>query len=175
MKILVIDDAKRNIASARLTLQGHDVTTADSIQQAYDILRGAATFDAVLTDLFLPLGSFRGSMNTQAYDRPSSDLPAGLVFAVKAANKGIRTVLCTDANHHTDWICAILDLLYGDEGPNKRIAYVESRQVCMEAVWDDAKQEIVPDEKWWEKNVPDLKDWLAAMQHSRLFPEIDAE
>ncbi len=176
MKILVIDDAKRNTASAVLTLQGQDVLTLNTVQEAYDVLSGKGeTFDAVLTDLFMPIGSFCGQMNTQRYKSPTSDLPAGLVFAVKAANKGIRSVICTDANHHSDWICTLLDLLVGDDGPNKRIAYVESRSASMKAVsWDDVKEQIVPDDTWREKNAPDIKDWLAAMKKSKLFPELNS-
>ncbi len=169
MKILVIDDAQRNIASVSLTLSGHTVTTADTIQRAYDFLKSGAPFDAVLTDLFLPLGSFRGAMNIRDYDLPSGDLPVGLVFAIKAANRGIRTVVCTDANHHTDWICAVLDLLYGDAGESKRIAYVESRGASLKGVWDEKKQQIVLDANG---RGPIIKDWGAAMKRSRLFPEL---
>lgn len=161
MRILVIDDNADNIKSAESRLgKQHHLTTCDTIQAAYTVLSSEAEFDAVLTDLFMPLGTFRGSMNTRDYDRPRGDLPAGLVFAIKAANKGIRTVICTDANHHTDWICAILDLVSCFSKPDKerRISYVEARTAAISGPYADESKPIV-------------KDWKKAMQASGLFPE----
>lgn len=169
MKILVIDDARRNTISAATLLPG-DVTIADTIQRAYDILKSGEQFDAVLTDLFLPLGNFRGAMNTRDYDRPSSDLPAGLVFAIKAVKMGIRTVICTDADHHSDWICSLLDLLRG--GECKVIAYVEARIVPVEGFYDEERDEIVLCDWKDRKGKPLVKNWRAAMEHSGLFPEM---
>ena len=171
MKILVIDDARRNTLSAASLLSG-DVKIADTIKQAYEILHSGETFDAVLAYLFMPLGYFRGAMNTRDYDRPSSDLPAGLVFALKAAQMGIRTVICTDADHHSDWICSLLDLLYGKE--HKVVAYVEARGCTLDAFYDEERDEIVFC-KWDDprrKGKPCIKDWKKAMERSMLFPEL---
>lgn len=140
MKILVIDDARRNTLSAASLLSGQ-VTIADTIEGAYEILYSGDSFDVVLTDLFMPLGDFRGAMNTRDYDRPSSDLPVGLVFALKAVKMGIRTVICTDADHHSDWICSLLDLR--GHGECKVVAYVEARTATLDAFYDEERNEIV--------------------------------
>jgi len=178
MRILVIDDERKNIASAYLTLRGNEVTTCDTIQSAYDTLQGDQEFDAVLTDLFFPLGSFHGAMDTVSYDLPSGNLPAGLVFAIKAANKGIRTVICTDANHHSDWICSLLDLV-GDFGSvpkrtKEKIAYVEARHASIRGYWDEIRKEIVMCDPpgWRDPNNPKIKNWKKAMVRSGLFPEL---
>lgn len=174
MKILVIDDERRNTLSAATLLPGQ-VTIADSVQTAYNLLEGDEKFDAVLTDLFMPLGSFRGSMDTRRYGRPSDNLPAGLVFALKAANKGIRTVICTDADHHSDWICSLLDLLRSsDPESQRRVAYVEARTAYLEkAYYDEEKDELVfVDDYKQRQGKPLVKDWKKAMAYSGLFPEL---
>lgn len=170
MKILVIDDARRNTVSAATLLSG-EVTIADSIEKAYTTLKESGDqFDAVLTDLFLPLGDFRGAMNTRDYDRPSSELPAGLVFALKAVKMGVRTIICTDADHHSDWICSLLDLLR--DGECKVVAYVEARTVVLEGFYDEERDDIVFCDREERKGKPLVKDWKAAMLHSGLFPEL---
>jgi len=127
VKILVIEDTEKNIDSAKSTLPGHDVTICTSIQTAFSTLRdGQQQFDVLLTDLFLPIGEFRGMV--YPYSKPLGELPAGLVFALKAVNLGMSVVIVTDTDHHKDWICTLLDLLYPDRSDsNRRIAYVEAR------------------------------------------------
>lgn len=184
MKILVIDDMPRNTASARATLTGHEVTVVDNIKQAYGLLRtfGAKQFDVVLTDLFLPRGDFRGSFNSeysetaeQSWVDASHPLPAGLVFALAAANVGIRAVICTDTSHHEDWICSLLDMLHPpfnkEEKPgDHKVAYVEARSVPMKSLWDEERKELKPCENPDYDNV--VKDWHAAMKRSGIFPEL---
>lgn len=165
MKILVIDDTPRNQESAHSTLVGHDVTVIGTVKEAYEALRKGG-FDAVLTDLFMPIGDFRGAVNRQRVGTPQGELPVGLVFALKASNMGIRTVICTDADHHADWICSLLDLV-GDQRPsqyddepvtqaNPMVAYVEARS-CPTSYNDG----------------PITKDWGKAMERSGLFPELE--
>lgn len=177
MRILVIDDQKRNLASAIETLPGHEVTTAGTIEEAYRILRETTSFDAVCTDLFLPLGNFKGAMGRYATE-PKNELPAGLVFAIKASNRGIRTVLCTDADHHQDWICTLLDLIKPDyidgevvEDNQKRIAFVEARSVVFNGYWSEKNGKLV--RCGWEdrRNKPYVKHWRAAMVWSGLFDQ----
>lgn len=162
MRILVIDDERRNILSATKTLEGHEVVTCDNIQDAYGILEDRELkFDAVLTDLFMPVGRFRGAMRADEFPRPTGGIPAGLVFAIRAANRSIRTVICTDADHHSDWICTLLDL--ADNGtwgrraePGSRVAYVEAR---IASSGQDESGALI-------------KDWGKAMLYSGLYPEL---
>jgi|GEM_PF-2246491 len=186
MKILVIDDMTRNIAAAHETLKGHEVITIDSIKQAYELLKefGAKQFDAVLTDLFLPLTDFRGCFSSQYSDVAEKNwksrdlLPAGLVFALAAANVGVRTVICTDTDHHEDYICSMLDMLkppYNQRRTGQidehKIAYVEARNAQMNAVWDDVNKELKPSDCPDYDNL--VKDWRAAMVESQLFTELN--
>ncbi len=132
MKILVIDDRPENVESAKKTLAGHQLTVATTVQEAFDILfawgvRGEREgFDVVLTDLNMPLGRFtgydRGSFvgqdaggkeEKQIYRQSEEgkiELPAGVTFALAAANLGALVGICSDRNHHRDWSTALLDL-----------------------------------------------------------------
>lgn len=168
MKILVIDDAAWNVASAYQTLQGHDLTVVDSIKAAFDILGGKEQFDAVLTDLMMPIGDFAGAINSQRCPKPSGEIPAGLAFALKAANRGSLVVICTDTNHHNDWICSLLDLLYDHRHPDsaKRVAYVEARGVPLKGVWNGS--EIVMGSGLSDQPRT-IKNWSEAMEFSGLF------
>ncbi len=169
MKILVVDDRVENLESAKETLgKDHEVELVSDAGTAFRLLaRQGAHYDVLLTDLFMPLGEFRGEMGRNAL--PPESIPVGLVFALSAANKGLRTVICTDANHHNDWLCTLLDLVgqkipimrgmvaTGDAGggeTNQVVAYVEARY-CLTS--------------------SNAKDWREAMEASGLFPELFPE
>lgn len=158
MKILVIDDQPCNIESARLTLQGHDFMTAASIEEAYEILRSGERFDVVLTDLWLPSGSFRGALARDYYPAPTAQIPAGLVFAISAANNGMKVVICTDSDHHQDILCSVMDLINRATPPKERtIFFVEARTCPVEGCWENGK--IVMSEDWYKKDLPHPKNW----------------
>lgn len=150
MRILVIDDKQEHIKSACETLSDHDVVTANSISQAWNILDDEESFDAVLTDLHLPRGDWSGAVSFRQIE-DVEELPAGLVFALRAVNEGVRTVIYTDKHHHNDWICGLLDLV-GNRRTSERdqelVAYVEAD------VYDNSP-----------------KDWERALVHSGLFKE----
>lgn len=198
MRILVIDDSPWNIESAKITLVEYDLTTANSIDEACQKLNDEE-FDAVLTDCFIEIGSFNGAfMGGGVNERrlPEDLIPAGLVFAIKAANKGIRAVLCSDANHHDNHIASLMDLLVGHYGKHAgegggrdfytiegrdsdvKIAYVQ--RAYMNGYWDREAGKIVegkiPDEFYRPENrhkrPPVPKDWKKAMAESDLFPEL---
>ena len=175
MNILVIDDQDRNVASAfRLQNHGHSVTCYSDIELAYNELRDHhAMYDAVLTDLHMPVGLYRGSMG-RGYFAPEGEIPAGLVFAIKAANCGIRTIICTDSDHHRDWMCALLDLLGRPEtpDPHQRIVFVEARCCRLGAYYDEKAHALIECEPEQREGRPLVKDWHAAMKGSRLFPEL---
>ena len=184
MKILVIDDSPWNIASAVETLASHDVVTVDNIEQARRVLLEKPKFDAVLTDLWMPRGEFSGDGAISTRHAPKMDadsqIPAGLVFAIKASNLGIKTVICTDSDHHRDWICSLLDLVglvslsenpkWARGDSHQRIAYVEARCASMSARWEDNK--IIPCGSSDMNESQTIKDWGRAMKSSGLFTEL---
>jgi CheY-like chemotaxis protein len=181
MEVLVIEDSRWNQESAQETLGDHDVTLAKDIDEAYRALQSSEEFDAVLTDLHLPRGGWTGSVARRRVERTNS-LPAGLVFALKASNMGIPTVIFTDANHHDDWFCGLLDLVGdqsvfgdGEEPANEsaRVAYVEARSASL-GRWDAEAEEVVdPFETDVPNDAPQVKNWATAMSRSGLFPELE--
>jgi CheY-like chemotaxis protein len=190
LNILVIDDYAGNIASAKETLSEHNVVTADTVGEAQNYLRDEERhFDAVLTDLFLPLGDYRGSLSSHLHHDTEKQHPIGLVFAIKAANLGIRSVICTDSNHHVNEMCAMLDLVgcVGLSGGdvNQTIARVDARSCMMIAYWDEEASALVhvidDDDGGYPSRTMEahikrtghiIKDWSRTMELCGLFPEI---
>lgn len=125
MRILVIDDAPWNQQSARDLLgENHELVVCGTVGEAYEQLHNvhdrkftkAAMFDAVLTDLWFPSPKKVGGAYTEGlYSRDTyvgELIPAGLTFALAAVTYGIPYVaICSDANHHEDRMCALLDLI----------------------------------------------------------------
>lgn len=191
MRILVIEDSPWNIESAKLTLKDHELTIATNILEGYECLdwwvdpqskkRMAPSFDAVLTDLFLPPGNFQYSEYAAITRKiPPESMPAGLVFALRAMNLGIRTLIVTSVNHHDDWLCNVLDILGRrgwettnegrkpkDEVGQRLVSLVY--ETMLDSNWADGH--IVKCD-WREKHSPSMKDWLESMKRSALFPEL---
>ncbi len=164
-KVLVIDDQPCNVASAHLTLKGFDYKVVDTIKAAYEILGTGEKFDVVLTDLWLPRGGFTGAM--AGGDTAETPIPAGLVFALRAANDGMKVVICTDSDHHRDRLCSLLDLIKGGIlGKEKSVYYVEARECPVEGTWENG--EIVLCNDWYKKSGRHPKNWLEAMKVARL-------
>lgn len=171
MKILVIDDMPYNVASAHLTLKDFDYRVVDSIEKAYEILKTNEKFDVVLTDLWLPRGDFIGEIGS-CEDPVTKPIPAGLVFAIRASNEGMKVVICTDSDHHNDLLCSLLDLTkIGTYDKERPIKFVEARTCPVEGVWQNG--EIVFSDNWFEKAGPFPKDWLKAMRIARLVHDED--
>ncbi len=129
MKILVIEDSARNIASAKLTLAAHDLTIVTNTSEAVEALRyNEERPDAVLTDLYLPRSTTDSTLE-----------PSGLCLALHAVKRSIPVVICTDANHHQDPIVETLSrCLYQlhsyneklkNECANTKIGFIDARCV----------------------------------------------
>ena len=168
MKVLVIDDREWNRQSARRSLAEHALDVVSTVSEAYTALR-STVYDAVLTDLHMPVDDFKGAFNTRDHDRPTGLFPAGLVFALKAANTGARVVICSDGDHHNDFTCALLDLLADEDGDTERVDFVEARSVPYPGYWDAASGALIDGERG---SSPRVKDWSAVMNDSDLFPEL---
>lgn len=162
MKILVIDDQERNLQSARELLPEYgELTTAQTIPTAWNILC-SEQFDVVLTDMLMPPVAEDHIRRVFTKSLPGYEVPAGLVFAISAANMGSRVVICTDSDHHKDYLCALLDLV-----PRTRSNKDNSvRTTCVEARNAFVGRSGYPDEG------PLVKDWLQVMLESGLFPEL---
>ncbi len=105
LRILVIDDAAKHIASAKKGLAGHFLTTATGYQEAMELL-GKEKFDVVLTDLHLPMSS-----QTMGDKFKLGELvPYGILLMIEAARQGAKQVaVVTDLSHHDDPFSAAFD------------------------------------------------------------------
>lgn len=105
LRILVIDDTAKHIASAKKGLAGHRLTTATGYQEAMELL-GKEKFDVVLTDLHLPMSS-----QTMGDKFKLGELvPYGILLMIEAARQGAKKVaVVTDLSHHDDPFSAAFD------------------------------------------------------------------
>ncbi len=105
LRILVIDDTKQNIDSAKKDLSGHRLMTATGYEEAMEIL-GSEKFDVVLTDLHLPMSS-----KTMGSKFKLGELvPYGILLMIEAARQGAKLVaVVTDLSHHDDPFSAAFD------------------------------------------------------------------
>lgn len=159
MKILVIEDAQRNVESAYKTLGEHDLTVLASVEEAAEIAWTGAIgkFDAVLTDLYLPTPEKVPNYCPQygVDDIGLGDqIPAGLAFALIAVSHGIEHVgILTDSDHHRDRMCALLDGLIVDRKDKKRGQVVrgEARYFNLNTARDENGKFVDPIVKDWGK------------------------
>lgn len=133
MKVLVIDDSVINQESARQSLAGHDLTVVGNTVDAQALLRGENfDFDAVLTDLLMPLPVAQAYRAAEGYCSPfgsgatcvsieacKGEHPVGLMFALTAAARGAKFVaVVSNASHHAHPVAAQLDYFsWIDEEP----------------------------------------------------------
>ncbi len=92
-RILVVDDnaSNRDLLDRRLSLEGHQVTTAESGERALAILR-STTFDAVLLDLMMPgLNGFEVLERMKA-DQHLHDIPVIMISGFQETDSVIRCI-----------------------------------------------------------------------------------
>jgi hypothetical protein len=134
LKILVIEDNLANVMAAKKGLCNHEVTVIHSLNEAAKLFQKYCyedwrvnefktfPFEVVLTDVNMPF-DLPAKRDEQFYDgcvgdRPES-MPAGLIFALCAANLGAKVGILTDQDHHQSWLSALLDLISFDGHPEK--------------------------------------------------------
>lgn len=116
MKILVVDDKVIHRESAAETLPNHELTIVSSFDEAMDLLfeiqdicKIPLQFEAVLTDMLMPMSR---STLAQGIYRHGELVSYGFIIALKAAMRGAKYVaMVTDVNHHYSAISAALDYL----------------------------------------------------------------
>lgn len=115
MKILVIDDTQVHLTAALQTLQGHDVTTCSSHDEATELLykrQGVQYWDAVLCDLLMPAG--KNAQGPEGKKLVGQEMPIGWALVLHAVLSGAKYVaVVTDMNHHNHPASALLDGLGG--------------------------------------------------------------
>lgn len=107
MKILVIDDTKRNLDSAIKTLTDHDVTICQTYDEAIVLLGNQ--WDAVLCDLMMPVvTSNKAAGPKRAF--LNKEMVSGWSLALMAAMHGTKFVIVASREcHHRHPGSAMLD------------------------------------------------------------------
>lgn len=108
MKILIVDDTKKHLESAKNQLVGHELFFASSFEEAQIILmenggktqfNPRSTFDAVITDLLMP-PCYTG-IAPEIINKFKDELPYGLILAITAVFKRVPLVaVLTDIDRH---------------------------------------------------------------------------
>src|SRR4030042_2987236 len=107
--ILVIDDAPKNIKSAKEFFSGHYLTITEGYDQAMDIL-SKEKFEIVLTDLYLPMSA--ETLSQEAF-KLGQLVPYGFLLMCEAAINGAKYIaVVSDLGHHDDHFSAAFDHFY---------------------------------------------------------------
>jgi len=139
MRILVIDDEICNQESARETLAEHELTICGTVEETSKALgftkygpdKNLLPFDAVLTDLWMPMpkpnwdrkkflghifyGDLHGDYGDKYGEMDERPAPVGLIFALRAVNMATPLIaILTDGDHHTDRMVTLLDIISGN-------------------------------------------------------------
>lgn len=117
MKLMIIEDTKKHQAAAQAQFPEAVVVNYD---EAYELLSDArlGDYSAILTDLHfkteesrsipaMPFGPKYHKNNVAI----GKEFPFGLCFALKGVELGIPVALVSDANHHSDLVTAMLDMM----------------------------------------------------------------
>ncbi|MEQ1499767.1 MAG: hypothetical protein ABL917_00120 [Parcubacteria group bacterium] len=115
--ILIIEDTLKHQAAARAQFPEAVVVNYD---EAYELLRDArhGDYSAILTDLhfkternrIIPAMPF-GPQFERNDGAIGKEFPFGLCFALKGVELGIPVVIVSDADHHSDMVTAMLDMM----------------------------------------------------------------
>lgn len=143
-KILVVDDKDENRELARTLLgEDHELTVCANYGNAVSAIT-AEKFDVVLTDSQLPIGVGQSGALNLAHVTPGEVQHQGIYIALLATLNGAHAAVVTDANHHQDWVSAILD------GFRNRPMIANNRRLLlinyMGKRWDKALHALVGDE-----------------------------
>jgi CheY-like chemotaxis protein len=172
MKILVIDDKKKNLDSAKELLSDHEVTTVQTYDEGLGILdlryanKMNHGFDVVLVDLLMPASNHKQGHEGAKFI--GQEMPIGIFLALLAAQYGAKYVaVFSDTNHHDHPASACFDsfhkgvsfLPYVDEKTGETICDKDEHIVLRV---NDAKLILTNKESWIEtaKNWRKVLDYL---------------
>lgn len=136
--ILVVDDKRENLQSAYKQLsQDYHLILAEGYGEAIETLKKQRV-DAVLTDCQMPLRS----LGSTALSGTSHDVTAqghvGIFLMLWATAQGIPVAMLTDANHHSDWVVALMETLPKEQTMNgQKILFFNNKE------WDVAIKELL--------------------------------
>lgn len=150
MKILVIDDVKRQRDAAVKQLGDHDITVVETIKEARELLKNQI-FEVVLTDLMLPAEN--DGIGGDGENFLDQQIPYGFVIALAALQKGSRVAIVTLVNHHLHPVFWAMDSINWYEPITERL--IISREVT---------REFIPFEEETPMEEGIIKDWKAALE-----------
>lgn len=110
-RVLVLDNDRKNLRTAEVVLKGHTIVKSTSLQDAATYF-ATEKFDAVLTDMQMPLDKHFGALSADAIN-PALEVPYGFAMIFEATKRGLPIAVVTDGNHHQDWVSAMFDHIKG--------------------------------------------------------------
>jgi CheY-like chemotaxis protein len=112
MKILVVDDSKKNLLSAQpLVVDGHTVMAVSSYEEAIELLKPQNEYDVLLTDMLMPAEPYM--LGIKGLSFLGHEIPIGFVLMLLAGLNGVKfAIMATDTNHHDHPMSASVDWLH---------------------------------------------------------------
>lgn len=109
LHVLIVDDNPENLKLALVELLNDQyyVTLASGYTEALQLIR-SNRYDAVLTDCQMSPETEKSALSLEAITIGET-VHNGIFLVFHATRRGARVALVTDANHHQDWVSALLD------------------------------------------------------------------
>lgn len=122
-RVLVIDDneANRDGAVSLLTRAGHSVTVLSAFHIGMEKVAQAGKFDAVLTDMHMPVLRFGPLAETAV--NPVGSETVGFAIMLLATASGYPVAVVTDANHHQNWSSAVFDTMKSAQVNGQKVLF----------------------------------------------------
>jgi len=110
-QVLVIDDKRENLDAAKALLEprGHQVTVALGFAEGMRHIE-MKKFDYVLSDMAMPGNRYYMALSYDAW-RLDQTYEYGMGVIFEATSRDMPVAIVTDANHHGNWMSAMLDIL----------------------------------------------------------------
>lgn len=126
-RVLVLDDKHENLDLAQVLLErncGHHCSVARYFGAAMMSIK-SGEFDAILTDMQMPVDRHYSSMSPDAIN-PAQEVPYGFAMIFEATLCGLPVAVVTDGNHHQDWVSAMFDHIHEATVNGQKVLFINS-------------------------------------------------
>lgn len=116
MKVLLVDDTAENLEFGKKGIEKFfpnvQVETCDSFNEAMKLIVPNNGYDAVLTDLNMPVNTDSAWYQKMPGFNDKEIIPYGLIIAMRAALIGVKNIaIVTNGGHHSSAINAAIEYL----------------------------------------------------------------
>ncbi len=136
-RVLILDNDPKNLEKAAAMLKGHSIVMTKSLESAVGYC-APDKFDAVLTDMQMPLDRHFGALSPDAIN-PALEVPYGFAMVFEATRRGIPVAVVTDGNHHQDWVSAMFDRITSATVNGQKVLFLNS----IGKRWDKALKRLL--------------------------------